>query len=239
MKTGTFVCHGSYSVIGMYLTLTPKMRVFGPKVSRSTSWPSPQYEMRLFKRNQKFGNNDRIAGCFHLELSNHRSVIIRWLQILLLLLACLILYQGHAYGRTNRSSWMRFTATAYSVSGETKAQTITEEGRTLAADPAVLPIGTVVEIRNAGPYSGQYVVSDTGQKIVGQKLDIYIASTHEAMEFGKRRVKIRILKAAPETPREQRRAAADALIAPKPPKDDRVSAYYQYPQNTTETSSVQ
>ena len=196
--------------------------------------------MRPFTRNQKFGNNDHIPGYSDFELSNRKNAIIRWLEIILLLLASLILYQGHAYGRnTNRLSWTRFTATAYSVSGETKAQTITEEGRTLAADPSVLPIGTVVEIRNAGPYSGQYVVSDTGPKIVGHKLDIYIASTHEAMEFGKRRVKIRILRAAPETPRKQRKAAAEALIAPKPPKDDRVSSYYQYPQSTSETSSVQ
>ncbi len=149
------------------------------------------------------------------------------------------LFQGHGYARSARVAWIKFTATAYSVSGETKAQTITEEGRTLAADPQVLPIGTVVEIRDAGPYSGQYVVSDTGEKIVGRKVDIYIASTHEAIEFGKRRVKLRILKPAPETPSEQRRAAAQALIAPKPPKDERVSTYYQYPSTTTETSSVE
>jgi 3D (Asp-Asp-Asp) domain-containing protein len=149
------------------------------------------------------------------------------------------LFQAHGYARGPRVAWMKFTATAYSVSGETKAQTITEEGRTLAADPQVLPIGTVVEIRDAGPYSGQYVVSDTGEKIVGRKLDIYIVNTHEAMQFGKRSVKVRILKPAPETPNEQRKAAAEALIAPKPPKEDRVSTYYQYPSTTTETSSVE
>ena len=134
--------------------------------------------------------------------------------------------------RPSRAPWTQFIATAYSVSGETRSQTITEEGRTLAADPSVLPIGTVVELRNAGPYSGQYVVQDTGEKIVGHKVDIYITSTWEAKQFGKRPVQIRILQSAPETPREQRKAAAEAVIAPKPPKSERLSAYYQYPART-------
>jgi 3D (Asp-Asp-Asp) domain-containing protein len=144
--------------------------------------------------------------------------------------------QGHAFGR---AKWTRFIATAYSVSGETKSQTITEEGRTIAADPNVLPIGTVVEIRDAGPYSGEYVVQDTGEKIVGRKIDIYIARTHEAMQFGVRTVELRVIKPAPETPGAQRRAAAEVSIAPKPPKSDRVSDYYQYPPAQGETASVQ
>jgi len=144
--------------------------------------------------------------------------------------------QGHAFAR---AKWERFVATAYSVSGETKSQTITEEGRTVAADPSVLPIGTVIEVRNAGPYSGQYVVQDTGEKIVGRKIDIYIARTHEAMQFGVRKVHVRVLKPAPETPSAQRQAAAEANIAPKPPKPERLSGYYQYPPKQSETASVQ
>jgi 3D (Asp-Asp-Asp) domain-containing protein len=182
------------------------------------AWPDhvQNYGMRMLVHNT--------PRCFHL----------------LPLFLAVALFQGRAYARSPHIPWMRFTATAYSVSGETKAQTITEEGRTLAADPQVLPIGTVVEIRDAGPYSGQYVVSDTGEKIVGRKLDIYIASTHEAIQFGRRHVKVRILKHAPITPSAQRKAAAEVLIAPKPPKDERVSIYYQYPSSaTTETSSVE
>jgi 3D (Asp-Asp-Asp) domain-containing protein len=165
----------------------------------------------------------------------------KFLHIPIILLA-FCLFQGHAYARNTRSYhqlWLRFTATAYSVSGETKAQTVTQEGRTLAADPHILPIGTIVEIRDAGPYSGQYVVSDTGPDIVGHRLDIYIARTREAIQFGKRRVKVRVLKPAPQTPSEQRKAAAEASIPPKPPKDERVSTYYQYPATATQTSSVE
>lgn len=161
-----------------------------------------------------------------------------WRIFVLLLLW--LLFQGHAYARFGweHGKWVKFTATAYSISGQTKAQTFTQEGRTLAADPHVLPIGTVVEVRDAGPYSGQYVVCDTGRKIVGHKVDIYIARTHEAMQFGKRKVKVHILRPAPSTPQAQRAAAANAFITPKPPKDERLSAYYQYPDETQEESSV-
>jgi hypothetical protein len=108
----------------------------------------------------------------------------------------------------------------------------------VAADPRVLPIGTVIEVRNAGPYSGQYVVQDTGAKIVGHKIDIYIARTREAIKFGVRKVHVRVVKRAPATPEAQRRAAAQVSIEPKPPKDERVSSYYQY-QAEGETASVQ
>lgn len=203
------------------------------------------YGMRPHARlagDRKFRTTSQIAGRAHGNLLHRKINPATLFQILIIFLG-FVLFQGHAYARTydhkTRPQWLRFTATAYSVSGETKAQTITQEGRTLAADPHMLPIGTVVEIRDAGPYSGQYVVSDTGQDIVGRRLDIYIARTHEAIQFGKRRVKVRVLKPAPPTPREQRKAAAEASIAPKPPKDERVSSYYQYPETTTQTSSVE
>lgn len=193
-------------------------------------------------RDRKFRTTGRIAGRAHEKSFLQKIGSAKLLQILIIFLG-FVLFQGHAYARTyehkTRPQWLRFTATAYSVSGETKAQTFTEEGRTLAADPHILPIGTVVEIRDAGPYSGQYVVSDTGPAIVGRRLDIYIARTREAINFGKRRVKVRVLKFAPPTPSEQRKAAAKAFIAPKPPKDERVSSYYQYPETTTQTSSVE
>ena len=175
-----------------------------------------------------FGGSDFVQARYdHLIGSFFRVIAI----VLFLVVA-----QGHAFAR---AKWTPFVATAYSVSGETKSQTVTEEGRTVAADPNVLPIGTVVEVRNAGPYSGQYVVQDTGEKIIGRKIDIYIVRTREAMQFGVRKVDVRVLKPAPITPSAQRRAAAEASVAPKPPKPDRLSGYYQYPPSGGETASVQ
>lgn len=71
------------------------------------------------------------------------------------------------------------------------------EGRTVAADPAVLPEGTRIEVTDAGAYSGTYVVHDTGPKVRGRQIDIFIADTAEATEFGRKQVRVRIL-AQPE-----------------------------------------
>jgi 3D (Asp-Asp-Asp) domain-containing protein len=114
------------------------------------------------------------------------------------------------------TQWLPFIATAYSVHGLTASQTTTKEGRTVAADPSVLPIGTVVEVSNAGPYSGQYVVQDTGSKIVGRKIDIFMNHRKDAINFGKRHISLRVLRKAPPNPKEQRKAAAEVAIAPHP-----------------------
>lgn len=137
---------------------------------------------------------------------------------LVFVVVALGLFQGHAEAsrRWFRSKWIPFVATAYSTEGETASQTTTQPGRTVAADPDVLPIGTIIDVRNAGSYSGQYVVQDTGDKIVGRKIDIFIPTRAAAKEFGKKSVRVRIVKSAPETPKAQREAAADATLAPKP-----------------------
>src|SRR5262245_63766066 len=74
-----------------------------------------------------------------------------------------------------------FTATAYSVEGKTAAGTQTHEG-VVAADPDVLPLGSRIRVHDAGQYSGEYVVRDTGRKIQGHELDIYLANDAEAKD---------------------------------------------------------
>jgi len=86
-----------------------------------------------------------------------------------------------------------FEATAYSVTGTTATGGVTSRG-TLAADPAILPAGTRVRITGAGRYSGVYVVEDTGPRIVGRHVDIYMPSRLEAKRFGKRRVRLSVLR---------------------------------------------
>jgi rare lipoprotein A len=138
---------------------------------------------------------------------------------LLLLVVMAGIFQGEAEAsrRWFRSKWIPFTATAYCTPGETASQTMTEAGRTVAADPGVLPIGTVIEMKNAGAYSGQYVVQDTGDMIVGRRIDIFMESNAAAIKFGRKTVRVRVVKKAPETAKAQRKAAAGATIAPKPP----------------------
>ncbi len=87
---------------------------------------------------------------------------------------------------------MRFVATADSVPGVTAKGTLTHEG-IVAADPAIVPLGSVIRVSRAGPYSGTYVVTDTGSKIVGRHIDIYLRSRLEAKRFGRKQVVIRIV----------------------------------------------
>jgi 3D (Asp-Asp-Asp) domain-containing protein len=48
--------------------------------------------------------------------------------------------------------------------------------QTIAADPKVLPLGTVVYIPELSslPNNGYFIVQDTGSQIVGNKIDIYV-----------------------------------------------------------------
>ena len=88
-------------------------------------------------------------------------------------------------------------ATAYAQHGVTKSGAHTRRG-IIAADPRVLPIGTKVKVENAGAHSGNYVVKDTGRKIKGRKIDIFMPSRREAKQFGRKDVKVRVLQPAPK-----------------------------------------
>jgi 3D (Asp-Asp-Asp) domain-containing protein len=81
-----------------------------------------------------------------------------------------------------------FVATAYCLKGRTAMGHGVRRG-IIAADPRVLRLGSKVNL-NAGPYSGQYLVSDTGGRIKGKKIDIWVASCSEARRFGRRTVSV-------------------------------------------------
>ena len=71
----------------------------------------------------------------------------------------------------------------------------------VAADPHVLPLGTKIRLNNAGQYSGIYRVEDTGGRIHGRKIDIYMPSRDAAKEFGRQTVKVEVV--APQKRRRQ------------------------------------
>jgi 3D (Asp-Asp-Asp) domain-containing protein len=83
-------------------------------------------------------------------------------------------------------------ATAHSIEGITAAGTWSRPG-TVAADPSVLPLGSRIRVVGAGNYSGEYSVEDTGAKVIGRHIDIYMPTNTEANRFGKQRVKVYIL----------------------------------------------
>ena len=84
-----------------------------------------------------------------------------------------------------------FTATAYSLRGRTASGAGVRRG-IIAADRRVLPLGTRVRLE-AGSYSGEYVVADTGGAVRGRKIDIWVPQTSEAMRFGRRPVRLTVL----------------------------------------------
>lgn len=86
-----------------------------------------------------------------------------------------------------------YTATAYSQAGTTAAGLQTHR-HIVAADPAILPAGSRIKIKHAGRYSGEYVVADTGMKIEGRKLDIFIPSVAVCKKFGVKRVRVTVIQ---------------------------------------------
>jgi 3D (Asp-Asp-Asp) domain-containing protein len=86
-----------------------------------------------------------------------------------------------------------YVATAYAQQGETASGQIVHR-HVVAADPDVLPIGSRIKIKNAGRYSGEYVVADTGEKIQGRRLDIYLPSAKACRKFGTKPVKVKIVE---------------------------------------------
>ncbi|MDF2934985.1 MAG: yuiC [Paenibacillaceae bacterium] len=62
---------------------------------------------------------------------------------------------------------------------------------TIAADPAIFPIGTIMYI----PGYGFGVVADTGGAIKGHKIDLYFVTKQQVYEqWGKRKVKVLVLR---------------------------------------------
>jgi 3D (Asp-Asp-Asp) domain-containing protein len=89
-----------------------------------------------------------------------------------------------------------YTATAYSLLGKTASGRRVSKGL-IAADPSVLPLGTRVRL-DAGAYSGEYLVADTGGAVRGKRIDIWTPSGREAMRFGRRMVKLTVLSYGPK-----------------------------------------
>ena len=88
----------------------------------------------------------------------------------------------------------KFVAFAYSSGNLTSEGKPPVAGKTVAADPRVLPMGSRVRISGAGPWSGEYRVGDKGSRIKGNKIDLYVSSKAEAIEFGRRNVEITVLE---------------------------------------------
>lgn len=85
-----------------------------------------------------------------------------------------------------------FQATAYALRGITASGVYVRRG-VIAADPRVIPLGSVVQISTPG-YSGIYTVQDTGRLIKGKIVDLWMGSSREARIFGRRQIKLHVLR---------------------------------------------
>jgi 3D (Asp-Asp-Asp) domain-containing protein len=89
---------------------------------------------------------------------------------------------------------LQFSATAY-CKGETTASGVGVRTGIAAADPAVLPVGSVVRLETPNPrYSGVWTVMDTGPAVRGRSVDLYLWSCKEALQFGRRNVRLTVLR---------------------------------------------
>lgn len=119
-----------------------------------------------------------------------------------------------------------FTATAY-CKGTTTASGVVVRTGIAASDPALLPVGSVVNVTTGKTkYNGVYTIMDTGPKVQGRLLDLYMWSCHEALAFGRQQIELTVLRLGwnpnASTPSLidrlfRRREAAAKTLPPPPP----------------------
>jgi 3D (Asp-Asp-Asp) domain-containing protein len=96
--------------------------------------------------------------------------------------------------RPDAGSRLPFNATAY-CKGQTTASGVIVRTGIAAADAGLLPVGSVLNVATGDArYNGVYTVMDTGPKVQGRLLDLYMWNCHEALRFGRRQVQITVLR---------------------------------------------
>jgi 3D (Asp-Asp-Asp) domain-containing protein len=89
---------------------------------------------------------------------------------------------------------LAFAATAY-CKGITTASGVAVQTGIAAADPALLPVGSVIDISVPDTtYSGIYTVMDTGPSVQGRVIDVYMWSCYEALDFGRTPIQLTVLR---------------------------------------------
>jgi 3D (Asp-Asp-Asp) domain-containing protein len=118
---------------------------------------------------------------------------------------------------------LAFSATAY-CKGATTASGVQPQTGIAAADPSLLPVGSVVDIDSLeSRYNGIYTIMDTGPSVQGRLIDIYMWNCNEALQFGRRPIRITVLRLG-WNPRATTPSLVDRLFnratpppSPKPP----------------------
>ena len=91
-------------------------------------------------------------------------------------------------------SRLAFSATAY-CKGIVTASGVPVQSGVAAADPELLPVGSVIEVGSLpSKYNGIYTVMDTGPAVQGRQIDVYMWSCNEALQFGRRPIHVTVLR---------------------------------------------
>ena len=91
-------------------------------------------------------------------------------------------------------SRLDFSATAY-CKGTTTASGAEVRTGIAAADDAILPVGSVVNVSTDNVrYNGVYTIMDTGPRVQGRVLDLYMWSCKEALVFGRKPIQVTVLR---------------------------------------------
>ena len=79
-------------------------------------------------------------------------------------------------------------STAYAIHGTTATGLRTRRG-ICATDPRVIPLGTQLDV----PGYGRCVAADTGSDIKGNRIDVWLPTVREALQWGFKTVTVTIL----------------------------------------------
>jgi 3D (Asp-Asp-Asp) domain-containing protein len=89
---------------------------------------------------------------------------------------------------------LAFSATAYCKGMLTTSGVAVQTG-IAAADPELLPVGSIVQIDELPPkYNGIYTILDTGPSIQGRIVDVYMWSCYEALDFGRKPIRLTVMR---------------------------------------------
>jgi 3D (Asp-Asp-Asp) domain-containing protein len=91
-------------------------------------------------------------------------------------------------------SRLAYGATAY-CKGITTTSGVAVQTGVAAADPELLPVGSVVDVDGLpAKYDGIYTILDTGPAVQGRQVDLYMWNCNEALAFGRRPVHLTVLR---------------------------------------------
>jgi 3D (Asp-Asp-Asp) domain-containing protein len=91
-------------------------------------------------------------------------------------------------------SRLAFSATAY-CKGLTTTSGVAAQSGVAAADPELLPVGSVVDVDGLPrKYNGIYTILDTGPSVQGRQVDVYMWSCNEALAFGRQAIHVTVLR---------------------------------------------